>query len=63
MKIEKNKVVIGSILAFVVIFIVSYAVLVLGDDSEEFEQLNKPTYRNWKKSRSNTNRNSMPLMH
>ncbi|WP_298247259.1 conjugative transposon protein TraM [uncultured Christiangramia sp.] len=39
MKIEKNKVVIGSILAFVVIFIVSYAVLVLGDDSEEFEQL------------------------
>ena len=39
MKIEKNKVVFGSILAFVIIFIVSYSVLVLGDDSEEFEQL------------------------
>jgi len=39
MKIEKNKVVFGSILAFVFIFIISYSVLVLGDDSEEFEQL------------------------
>jgi len=39
MKIEKNKVVFGSILAFVIIFIISYSVLVLGDDSEEFEQL------------------------
>ncbi|WP_300435901.1 conjugative transposon protein TraM [Christiangramia sp.] len=39
MKIEKNKVVFGSILAFVIIFIVSYSVLVLGDGSEESESL------------------------
>lgn len=39
MKIEKNKIVFGSVLALVVIFIVAYSMLVLGGDEEKSPQL------------------------
>ncbi len=39
MKIEKNKIVFGAVLALIIIFIVAYSVLVLGDDKSENENL------------------------
>lgn len=39
MKLEKNKIVFGSVIAIVLIFLISYSVLILGDDSEENENL------------------------
>ncbi|MGM1055485.1 MAG: conjugative transposon protein TraM [Bacteroidota bacterium] len=39
MKIEKNKIVFGSVLAVVIIFIVSYSALVLGGDGDENKEL------------------------
>jgi len=39
MKIEKNKIVFGSVLAVVIIFIVAYSALVLGGDSDENKEL------------------------
>ncbi|PRX53967.1 conjugative transposon protein TraM [Flagellimonas meridianipacifica] len=42
MKIEKNKIVFGSVLAIVVIFIISYSMMVMGDDESETENLKQP---------------------
>ena len=39
MKIEKNKIVFGSVLALIVIFIVAYSFLVLGKDEEQSPEL------------------------
>jgi len=39
MKIEKNKIVFGSVLAVVIIFIVAYSALVLGGDGDETKEL------------------------
>lgn len=39
MKIDKKKIVFGSVLAVIVIFIVSYTILIFGGDSEEPSQL------------------------
>jgi len=39
MKIEKNKIVFGSVLAVVIIFIVAYSALVLGGDGDENKEL------------------------
>lgn len=39
MKIEKNKIVFGSVLAIVVIFIVGYTILVMSDDDGNYENL------------------------
>lgn len=39
MKLEKNKIVFGSVIAVVLIFLISYSVLIMGDDSEENDNL------------------------
>ncbi len=39
MKIEKNKIVFGSVLAVVIIFIVTYSALILGGDGDEKKEL------------------------
>lgn len=39
MKIEKNKIVFGSVLALILIFIISYSVIVMGDGDDETETL------------------------
>tara|TARA_R100000935_G_scaffold46551_1_gene70010 strand:- start:17396 stop:18328 length:933 start_codon:yes stop_codon:yes gene_type:complete len=39
MKIEKNKIVFGSVLALILIFIISYSVIVMGDGDSESETL------------------------
>jgi len=39
MKIEKNKIVFGSVLALILIFIISYSVIVMGDEDSESESL------------------------
>ncbi|MCK7591330.1 conjugative transposon protein TraM [Subsaxibacter sp. CAU 1640] len=39
MKIEKNKIVFGSVLAVVVIFLISYSILVMGNDDSESDNL------------------------
>jgi len=39
MKIEKNKIVFGSVLALILIFIISYSVIVMGDGDDESETL------------------------
>src|SRR5680860_1600022 len=41
MKIEKNRIVFGSVLAVVIIFIVAYSALVLGGDGDENKELNQ----------------------
>jgi len=42
MKIEKNKIVFGSVLAVVIIFIIAYSALVLGGDGDENKELKQP---------------------
>ena len=42
MKIEKNKIVFGSVLTFVIIFIVAYSVLVLGENEDDSGELKQP---------------------
>ena len=37
MKIEKNKIVFSAVLAVIFIFLISYSVLVMGDDENENE--------------------------
>lgn len=39
MKIEKNKIVFGSVLAVIFIFLISYSVMVMGDDESENKNL------------------------
>lgn len=39
MKIEKNKIVFGSVLAVIFIFLISYSVMMMGDDESENENL------------------------
>ena len=39
MKIEKNKIVFSAVLAVIFIFLISYSVLVMGDDESENESL------------------------
>ncbi|WP_418603567.1 conjugative transposon protein TraM [Hwangdonia sp.] len=39
MKLEKNKIVFGSVIAVVLIFLISYSVLIMEDDSEENKNL------------------------
>jgi hypothetical protein len=39
MKIQKNKIVFGSVLAIVFIFIISYTVMIMGDDENENDNL------------------------
>jgi len=39
MKLEKNKIVFGSVIAIVLIFIISYSVLMMGNDEEENDNL------------------------
>ncbi len=39
MKIEKNKIVFGSVLAIILIFLISYSVLLMGDDETENDNL------------------------
>ena len=39
MKIEKNKIVFAAVLAVVFIFLISYCVMVMGDDESENENL------------------------
>jgi hypothetical protein len=43
MKIEKNKIVFGSVLAIVVIFIISYSILIMSGDEEENQNLKQTT--------------------
>jgi hypothetical protein len=42
MKLEKNKIVFGSVLAIVIIFIISYTMLVMSGDESETENLRQP---------------------
>jgi len=39
MKIEKNKIVFAAVLAVIFIFLISYSVMVMGDDESETENL------------------------
>ncbi|WP_026753004.1 conjugative transposon protein TraM [Sediminibacter sp. Hel_I_10] len=39
MKIEKNKIVFGSVLAVIFIFLISYSIMIMGDDDTENESL------------------------
>lgn len=39
MKIEKNKIVFGSVIALVIIFLISYTFLIMGDDENESKNL------------------------
>ncbi|WP_445731039.1 conjugative transposon protein TraM [Mariniflexile sp.] len=39
MKIEKNKIVFGSVLAVILIFLISYSVLLMGDDEKQNDNL------------------------
>ena len=39
MKIQKNKIVFGSVLAVILIFLISYSVILMGDDESENENL------------------------
>ncbi len=39
MKLEKNKIVFGSVLAVILIFLISYSILIMGDDESESENL------------------------
>ncbi len=41
MKIEKNKIVFSAVLAVIFIFLISYSMMVMGDDEEETESLNQ----------------------
>ncbi len=41
MKVEKNKIVFASVLAVIFIFLISYSMMVMGDDEEETESLNQ----------------------
>ncbi|MGB6152863.1 MAG: conjugative transposon protein TraM [Pricia sp.] len=41
MKVEKNKIVFASVLAVIFIFLISYTVMVMGDDDSETENLNQ----------------------
>lgn len=43
MKIEKNKIVFGSVLAVIFIFLISFSVMVMGDDESENENLKQTT--------------------
>lgn len=43
MKIEKNRIVFGSVLAIVVIFIISYSILIMSGDEEESQNLKQTT--------------------
>lgn len=40
MKIEKNKIVVVSIVAIVVIFLISYTIMIMNDDQDAPKQLN-----------------------
>lgn len=42
MKLEKNKIVFGSVLVIVIIFIISYSMLVMSGDESETENLRQP---------------------
>ena len=39
MKVEKNKIVFAAVLAVIFIFLISYSVMVMGDDESETENL------------------------
>ena len=39
MKVEKNKIVFSAVLAVIFIFLISYSVMVMGDDESETENL------------------------
>ena len=39
MKVEKNKIVFAAVLAVIFIFLISYSVMVLGDDDDDTENL------------------------
>ena len=39
MKIEKNKIVFASVLAVILTFLISYSILLMGDDESESENL------------------------
>ena len=39
MKVEKNKIVFRAVLAIVFIFLISYSVMVMGDDENENDNL------------------------
>lgn len=43
MKIEKNKIVVGSIVAIVVIFLISYTIMIMDDDQDTPKQLEHTT--------------------
>ena len=39
MKVEKNKIVFAAVLAVILIFLIAYSVMVMGDDESENENL------------------------
>ena len=39
MKVEKNKIVFAAVLAVIFIFLISYSIMVMGDDDSENESL------------------------
>ncbi|AVR46505.1 conjugal transfer protein TraM [Christiangramia fulva] len=43
MKIEKNKIVVGSIIAITIIFLISYTIMITGDDQKEDNNLKQTT--------------------
>ena len=43
MKIEKNKIVVGSIIAITIIFLISYTIMITGDDQDEDKNLKQTT--------------------
>jgi len=42
MKVEKNKIVFAAVLVVVFIFLISYSVMVMGDDEVKMKILNRP---------------------
>ena len=55
MKIEKNKIVFGSVLAVILIFLISYSVLLMGDDEKQNDNL-KQIYCTQSSSKNNCNK-------
>ena len=46
MKLDRNKIIFIGVIATVVLFIVCYAVFVMGDGEETQAELTQPWYRN-----------------
>jgi hypothetical protein len=57
MKIEKNKIVFGSVIMVIILFIGGYTMMVMDNGDETEETLKQPKYPNWKNNKMSTNPN------